>query len=530
MNLKRLYLYGSLILPLCISCSQSGNSPIEADLSRLDKALDSSEEYAAIKELRIASIENMLNSRGITEMQKYHIYGNLYDEYSTYNFNKSVEILRTRESIAQESGSTRLLNDVLLEKAMLYVKSGLHLEANMLMQRMDTASFNTEQRVKWYDVRQKFLTDYDEYLNPFDIDIPDKDKIAWYQEQILASAPRESVYYRQHRVIWLIREQLLEEALEENAELIATLDKNTHDYAIATYWHAVIYDRNGMIPEAIHWWTESAISDILCATKDNASLQSIAIKLEDFGETERAFRYTQKSLDDALFYNSMLRKTQIASNLPWIEKAYTNSRLEQQTSMRNLIFLMSAVILVMAASTAAAIYFFSRMRHGFRELSEKNRQLERYSADLVETEESLKDMNRRLTEANEAKEEYLGLFLSQSSSYLDKLKKLISHEEYEAELRNFYKNFDSSFLELYPDFIEKFNGLLKEDARIRPKENDKLTIELRIFALIKLGITQSSHIASLLRYSVNTIYNYRAQIKNSALSDRKDFEELVKKL
>ena len=170
------------------------------------------------------------------------------------------------------------------------------------------------------------------------------------------------------------------------------------------------------------------------------------------------------------------------------------------------------------------------MRHGFRELSEKNRQLERYSADLVETEESLKDMNRRLTEANEAKEEYLGLFLSQSSSYLDKLKKLISHEEYEAELRNFYKNFDSSFLELYPDFIEKFNGLLKEDARIRPKENDKLTIELRIFALIKLGITQSSHIASLLRYSVNTIYNYRAQIKNSALSDRKDFEELVKKL
>lgn len=515
---------------MCISCSQSGNSPIEADLSRLDKALDSSEEYAAIKELRIASIENMLNSRGITEMQKYHIYGNLYNEYSTYNLNKSVEILRTRESIAQGSGSTRLLNDVLLEKAMLYVKSGLHLEANMLMRRMDTASFNVEQRVKWYDVRQKFLTDYDEYLNPFDIDIPDKDKIVWYQEQILASAPRESVYYRQHRVIWLIREQLLEEALEENTELIAMLDKNTHDYAIATYWQAVIYDRNGMIPEAIHWWTESAISDILCATKDNASLQSIAIKLDDFGETERAFRYTQKSLDDALFYNSMLRKTQIASNLPWIEKAYANSRLEQQTSMRNLIFLMSAVILIMAASTAAAIYFFSRMRHGFRELSEKNRQLERYSADLVETEESLKDMNRRLTEANEAKEEYLGLFLSQSSSYLDKLKKLISHEEYEAELRNFYKNFDSSFLELYPDFIEKFNGLLKEDARIRPKENDKLTIELRIFALIKLGITQSSHIASLLRYSVNTIYNYRAQIKNSALSDRKDFEDLVKKL
>ena len=529
MDLKRICLY-MILPPLLVSCGLSGGSNLEEDLSRLDRELDSAAEYVELKKLRISTIENLLNSRGITETQEYEIYGRLYDEYSTYNFNKAVEMLQNQERLAMDMGSDDLLNDTRLEKAMLYVTSGLHLEADMLIQRMDTSAFNTDQRIKWYDVRQRFITDYSEYVNSFDIIIPDKNKVAWYQEQMLAASPKESVYYRHHLITWLIREERIEEARTENEKLIASLDKDSHDYAVATYWQGVIYDNLGLTEQAIHWWTESAISDIRSATKDNASLQSIALNLNDFGESERAFRYTQKSLDDALFYNSMLRKTQIASNLPWIEKAYTNSRLEQQTSMRNLIFLMSAIILVMAASTAAAIYFFSRMRHGFRELSEKNRQLERYSADLVGTEESLKDMNRRLTEANEAKEEYLGLFLSQSSSYLDKLKKLISHEEYEAELRNFYKNFDSSFLELYPDFIEKFNGLLKEDARIRPKENDKLTIELRIFALIKLGITQSSHIASLLRYSVNTIYNYRAQIKNSALSDRKDFEELVKKL
>ena len=116
------------------------------------------------------------------------------------------------------------------------------------------------------------------------------------------------------------------------------------------------------------------------------------------------------------------------------------------------------------------------------------------------------------------------------SGYLDKLKKALGREQYEAELRNFYRIFDTSFLQLYPTFVEDFNALLKEDQRIALKDGETLNTELRIFALIKLGITQSSHIASLLRYSVNTIYNYRAQVKNAALSDRENFEETIRKI
>ena len=90
--------------------------------------------------------------------------------------------------------------------------------------------------------------------------------------------------------------------------------------------------------------------------------------------------------------------------------------------------------------------------------------------------------------------------------------------------------FDKAFLKLYPKFVEQFNGLLREDARIELKKGKLLNTELRIFALIRLGITQSSDIASMLRYSVNTIYNYRAQIKNSALGDRDNFEERIKEI
>ncbi len=158
--------------------------------------------------------------------------------------------------------------------------------------------------------------------------------------------------------------------------------------------------------------------------------------------------------------------------------------------------------------------------------------------------------NVYLKEANAAKEEYIGLFLSMCSNYIDKMKayqsgvrklalagnldKLIadtsSPDNVEKELKEFYEMFDKAFLKLYPKFVEQFNGLLREDARIELKKGKLLNTELRIFALIRLGITQSSDIASMLRYSVNTIYNYRAQIKNSALGDRDNFEERIKEI
>jgi hypothetical protein len=165
-----------------------------------------------------------------------------------------------------------------------------------------------------------------------------------------------------------------------------------------------------------------------------------------------------------------------------------------------------------------------------RVIERKNGQLAEYTQSIIEVEDSLRKTNLDLVEANAAKEEYLGLFLSMCSGYLDKLKKNISRDLYEAELKNFYKTFDTSFLQLYPTFVEEFNALLKEEGRIVLKDGELLNTELRIFALIKLGITQSSHIASLLRYSVNTIYNYRAHVKNAVLEDRENFEETVKKI
>ena len=179
-----------------------------------------------------------------------------------------------------------------------------------------------------------------------------------------------------------------------------------------------------------------------------------------------------------------------------------------------------------------------------------NRQIQEFSSSLQQMNDRLTQTNSELSEANAAKEEYIGIFVSLSSDYIDKTRKyqssvrkrivngqyddilseISSQKLLDDELDLFYRLFDQAFLKLYPDFVNQFNGLLKPAYRIEPKEGELLTTELRIFALIRLGITQSSRIASLLRYSVNTIYNYRAQIKKGAIVDKEVFEEKVRLL
>ena len=275
---------------------------------------------------------------------------------------------------------------------------------------------------------------------------------------------------------------------------------------------------------------ESAICDIRGAIKDNASLCSIAVNLTAPEDTDRAFRYIRLSLEDAVFYNAKLRKVQIASTMPWIEKAYIDAQERQAIVVRKYLAITVVAALLLLGFALVAVKLHFKGKKTAKTIEKKNIQLAESTRSIAQTEDVLRQTNLALVEANAAKEEYLGLFLSMCSGYLDKLKKTISREQYEAELKNFYKTFDTSFLSLYPTFVEDFNMLLKADCRISVKDGELLNTELRIFALIRLGITQSSHIASLLRYSVNTIYNYRAQIKNAALSDRENFEDMVRKI
>ena len=519
-----------LSLLLAVSCVDAYRHPLADELGRLDSELARMEEYVNEKEAKIITIEGLLASDGLSLEQKYGLYGQLYQECVAYQFDKAKAILESQEAIAAELEDRSLMNSAVVEKAMLFTTAGMFLEAQDLFQQLDTTTFNYQQKISWYNARQKFLHDYQEYVRTSGITVPEAVNIRAYQDLILKNTPKDSPLNHHIHIMRLIEEQRWDEAYSENLRIIEGQNKSSRDYAVQCYWQGFICENLEREEETIRWWIESAICDIRGAIKDNAALCSVAIKLTDPHDTDRAFRYIRISLDDAIFYNAKLRKVQIASTFPWIEKAYRDSRdLQMKDRSRYLMVTVLVAFLLLIILTYTVRLYRKRQRSA-KEIEAKNIQLDAYTKSIMAVEEDLRRTNLDLVEANAAKEEYLGLFLSMCSGYLDKLRKTLPREQYDAELKNFYKTFDTSFLSLYPTFVEDLNALLTEEGRIVVKEGGLLNTELRIFALIKLGITQSSHIASLLRYSVNTIYNYRAQVKNAALSDRENFEENVRKI
>ena len=529
-SMKHCSISAILSLFLAVSCVDAYRHPLADELGRLDSELARMEEYVNEKEAKIITIEGLLASDDLSPEQKYSLYGQLYQECVAYQFDKAKAILESQEAIAAELEDRSLMNSAVVEKAMLFTTAGMFLEAQELFRQLDTTTFNYQQKISWYNARQKFLHDYQEYVRTSGITVPEAVNIRAYQDLILKNTPKDSPLNHHIHIMRLIEEQRWDEAYSENLRIIEGQNKSSREYAVQCYWQGFICENLEREEETIRWWIESAICDIRGAIKDNAALCSVAIKLTDPRDTDRAFRYIRISLDDAIFYNAKLRKVQIASTFPWIEKAYRDSRdLQMKDRSRYLMVTVLVAFLLLVILTYTVRLYRKRQRSA-KEIEAKNIQLDAYTKSIMAVEEDLRRTNLDLVEANAAKEEYLGLFLSMCSGYLDKLRKTLPREQYDAELKNFYKTFDTSFLSLYPTFVEDLNALLTEEGRIVVKEGGLLNTELRIFALIKLGITQSSHIASLLRYSVNTIYNYRAQVKNAALSDRENFEDNVRKI
>ena len=185
-----------------------------------------------------------------------------------------------------------------------------------------------------------------------------------------------------------------------------------------------------------------------------------------------------------------------------------------------------------------------------KELYRSNLKLTELNRNMAETNTQLTDLNIQLSESNLIKEEYIAQFFDICSSYIYKLedfKKTLNNKAKNKQLEELYKilksndlvdkefeelyiNFDKIFLNLYPNFISEFNKLLIDEEQVIPKANELLNTELRIFALIRLGITDSVKIASFLRYSLSTIYNYRTKTRNKAAVSRDDFEAMVMKI
>lgn len=270
--------------------------------------------------------------------------------------------------------------------------------------------------------------------------------------------------------------------------------------------------------------------------REYASLQKLAHLMYEQGDIDRAYKYLSCSMEDAVACNARLRFIEVTEFFPIIDKAYKLKEEKERVVSRTMLVSVSLLSLFLLV----AIFFLYRWM----------KKLSAMRHDLSLANEQMQVVNKELEQTGKIKEVYIARYLDRCVNYLDKLEtyrrslaklamasriedlfKAIKSEQFIRDERDeFYNEFDKSFLKLFPNFISAFNELLVEEARVYPKSDELLTTELRIFALIRLGVVDSNRIAHFLGYSLATIYNYRSRMRNKAVGDKDQFEQNVMNL
>ena len=480
---------------------------------------------------RIAASAHNEELRFETEMR-------IADEFFSFNFDSTQACLKQCQALARRMGDKERYDRATIQLGHLYAKAGSYMEAySLLYEQIDTLSLSEERKTDYLLTLYDFCMDMAGNSGMVErLAIPDA---ATYRSQLLQRIPRDSETWRS-----LLRDELMWQERFQAADSVARLllsgtQPDRHAYAIYAFYLSEIAERQGKPLERMQWLVRSAESDIINAVKDYASLTMVAQSILD-EDVDRSFRYLRFAQEDALFYNAKLRPWQISRFMMQVEDAYTTRR-EQQRKMTAVSSILLAVLSL--ALLLLAWFFIVRSRN----LSRLRAQLEESNSQLALANAALGNLNQELSQADQVKERYIVSFLESLSTQIhlfreednrqrnllkrgrtdQLLKDLANSSRAEKAREEFYHTFDATFLAMYPDFVDRFNELLREEGRIHPPKG-KLTTELRIFALIRLGVEDSKKIAQMLDYSLSTIYNYKVSVKNNAAGDRDSFEEQVK--
>lgn len=539
-----------LLFSICLaglsSCSGSGDNAL---LEKLDNVLEQKATYQGYFRDRMSVLKDVRSEQTDLE-QIYGINRRIADGYIAHSFDSTLVYLQDNRGIAHRLDDSLKIIDTDFMLVKLYVMSGYNVEASDILGRYDISNVPSSMLRNYYDVSHVYWGEIMAYTST---GVPDD--VKWkkrndFRDLLLSVTPEGTFEWYDLKREEAEAEGDLESTRAYAVRMTGLTGENTHDYAKACYFYAETF-RESDSSEYEKWLIRSAIADVMCATNDYASLNSLSRLLFVKGDIDRAFRYVaDHCMCDALSYNGKLRPWQISRFFPEIEKAY---QLKHARATRVMVLMIIFISALLAVLLLLMLFIFKRQQilDSIRlKLQESYVQIEDRNRELVAINSRLVSLNARMQEADKVKQEYIALFLSIVSENISKVRQYKNHvlksirqgktrevvQEIEMlppideDISEFYKMFDQTFVNLYPDFVDKFNALLADGAAIVPKGDDILTPELRIFALIKLGITDSSKIASLLHYSANTIYNYRAKTKNKARVSRDSFEEAVRNI
>ncbi len=498
-------------------------------LENLDQVIRDKETFSRNKEERIQAVRSSLS--GIPGGGRYGIYDALYREYAKYNLDSALYYARAKTALAQAMPDGREKWEVsCMELADIYTNAGQYGQAEDLLAQVSSRSAQYYHCLHTLYSTMEATSVFEEWIRTY---AARKEE---YRDSLIRHLPSSDIGY-----VFSAWEKLNDQQRYNDAIVLLTSHYNdpmTHenDKAILDYCMATSYKGLGN-PEKAKWhYAASAIADIRTPVKEYRSLQELSYLLYQDGDLSRAYRYIRCAMEDLKASNTIVRSVEFYPFLNTIGEAYERD-IEQRNKVQARLML---VLTVLLALLALAVFLVWRQQ---RTISRANR-------SLLEANRQLRQISQKLQETGYLKEEYLYQYMEQAAAGIDRMEsyrrkilldfrkfgaahvasELETASDSETELRSFYNSFDETFLHLFPSFVEDVNRLLKPGQQLEPKPGRLMNTELRILALIRLGVTDNVKIAHFLRTSLSTVYNYRSKLRNAALSDQGGFEEAVARI
>ena len=539
-----------IFLCLCTICMcrlhAADSSRADSLLLKLDQAIKERPIYMEQKELKLVELKRQLH-RQIPDEERFAILGTLLDEYRSFNTDSALHMAEEREQIAIRLGNREYIDNARMNKADVLGMTGMYKEVMDLMRNIHIDRLPVDIHPYYYHIYRTvygLMADYavTAYEKKLYTELTDKYRdslLLVNKDNLLIHTLIQSDQYN-------VRNEY-DKAIRLLTDYLALQKDYEHDVAICAYTLSESYRLKGDKEKEKEYLIVSAMADMKTAVREYISLRKLAVLLYQEGDIERAYSYVKICMEDVAACNARLRKLEILEIFPIINDAYQQKTEKQQEQMKWALVSISLLSLFLLL---AIFYVYKQMKKvaaARREVIDANKRLKELNDELHLSNAQLKEANHSIAENSYLKEEYIGRYMDQCSVYLEKMdnyrrslgkiaatgnveelyKNIKSSKFIEGELKEFYTNFDNTFLQLFPTFVEDFNALLADDEQISLKAGERMNTELRIFALIRLGITDSVKIAQFLRYSVTTIYNYRTKVRNKAAGDRDLLEQEV---
>lgn len=541
--MNRFFCIFFLVLIICNINLFASRTVNDSLLLELNKEIARLDDYTQKKEEKIQNLKDLLATDNASLQHVYDINKRLFEEYKKFKIDSAILYTTKNIEIGNKLNDLDKISEAKLNLSYLYSASGMYIEAKQILDGLNRQSLSDNILPLYFEVYSLFYGYYAQSNKKYTY----LKKNEAYRDSLLNALDPLSAKYKIANAEKLLYQGQFKIAEAKLKYLLDSMTNNHPEYAVVTYLLGTLYKKNNKPELEKEYYTLSALCDIKNATKDNASLQSLALVYFEDDNIETAYKLTKMAIDDAVFCNVRFRTIEISEFFSFVNTIYLAKEHKQKSELKQFLIFTSILVICLMC---AIVYVYKQMKRISRirkELYRANMKLINLNEDITDTNSKLNNANQLLSEANQVKEEYIAHFFDLCSSYISKLedyrkelnkkasqnkldelfKMLKSNALVDSELEDLYKKFDRIFISLYPTFVEDFNSLLIREEQIQLKQGEILNTELRIFALIRLGITDSVKIASFLRYSLSTIYNYRTKARNKAAVSRDEFENRV---